>query len=260
MRTGSRVWCKLKHLSLTESNSLNKALNAQNVISATSQAFKQDVVWWWRSAVSRFYTVLMHKWNILPCIWKWDCAFVCNWGDSTLFSTHPFIVEVVLCLSAATYIFNVVQRSAPPDSCAQQDVQSEQFEVCPLWSEGTYDQTGANYPSTLPSADTHTLPHTNPSSWTEASRERSSEMTLHQNTHTHTLSRGVVLSGPSAQEDGARRGFSRPVRRVEAQRIARALALSFSGSHCAQKVLAEEDCGAEILSFYLQNPFPPDRH
>lgn len=79
-------------------------------------------------------------------------------------------------------------------------------------------------------------------------------------THTHTLSRGVVLSGPSAQEDGARRGFSRPVRRVEAQRIARALALSFSGSHCAQKVLAEEDCGAEILSFYLQNPFPPDRH
>lgn len=100
----------------------------------------------------------MHKCNIVPCIWKWGYAFVCNWGDSILFSTHPFIVEVVLCLSAATYIFNVVRRSAPPDACAQQDVQSEQFEVCPLWSEGTYDQTGANYPSTLPSADTHTHP------------------------------------------------------------------------------------------------------
>ena len=118
---------------------------------------------------------------------------------------------------------------------------------------------------THPPCPAQTHPHTNPSSWTEASRERCSEMTLHQNTHTHTHTHtrsagGWFLSGPSTQEDGARRGFSRPVRRVESQRRARALALSFSGSHCAQEVLAEEDCGAEILSFYLWNPFPPDRH
>ncbi len=117
--------------------------------------------------------------------------------------------------------------------------------------------TGATSTHTHTHIDTDSRSHINPSSWTDSNGERCSEMpqTRHPHTHTHSHTQQGGLSGPSAQEESACWGFSRLVRRVEAQRR-RALRLSFSGFHCAQKVKIGEDCRPEIVLPYFLNPFP----
>lgn len=115
---------------------------------------------------------------------------------------HPFTASVVLCFSAAAPVFYAVPHSPPPpppDPCAQQDVQSKQLEVCPLWSE----ETGANYPSTHTHIYTCTDFHWYANPRTEASGETCSQKlsTLHPNTQREGL------AGPFAQEESACLGF-----------------------------------------------------